>query len=138
RLVDTSGRTFAQFYQANRTTVRLAQVAPVMRQAIVAIEDARFYEHGGMDVIGTLRALIANTRAGSIRQGGSSLTQQRVKNILVENAKTDAERNRARAPNLSRKIHELRLALALARKYRKDQILEKYLNIAYFGAGAHG
>lgn len=138
RLVDTSGRTFAQFYQANRTTVRLAQVAPVMRQAIVAIEDARFYEHGGMDVIGTLRALIANTRAGSIRQGGSSLTQQLVKNILVENAKTDAERNRARAPNLSRKIHELRLALALERKYRKDQILEKYLNIAYFGAGAHG
>ncbi len=138
RLVDASGHTFAQFYQANRTTVRLDQVAPVMRQAIVAIEDARFYEHGGMDVIGTLRALIANTRAGSIKQGGSSLTQQLVKNILVESAKTEEERDRARAPSVSRKIHELRLALAMERKYRKGEILEKYLNIAYFGAGAHG
>ncbi|MFG1944520.1 transglycosylase domain-containing protein [Nonomuraea sp. NPDC048826] len=138
RLVDVSGRTFAQFYQANRTAVPLSRVAPVMRRAIVAIEDARFYEHGGMDVIGTLRALIANTRAGAIRQGGSSLTQQLVKNILVERAETDQERDRARAPSISRKVHELRLALALERKYRKDQILEKYLNIAYFGAGAHG
>jgi membrane peptidoglycan carboxypeptidase len=138
RLVDISGRTFAQFYTANRTQVRLSQVAPIMRKAIVAIEDARFYEHGGMDVIGTLRAIVANTRAGSIRQGGSSLTQQLVKNILVESARTEEERDRARAPNLTRKVHELRLALALERKYTKDEILEKYLNIAYFGAGAHG
>ncbi|WP_336209150.1 transglycosylase domain-containing protein [Nonomuraea sp. LPB2021202275-12-8] len=138
RLVDIRGRTFAQFYEANRTAIPLARVAPVMRKAIVAIEDARFYEHGGLDVIGTLRALLTNTQAGGIKQGGSSLTQQLVKNILVESARTDAERDRARAPNLARKISELRLALALERKYRKDEILEKYLNIAYFGAGAHG
>ncbi|MGN9780201.1 transglycosylase domain-containing protein [Nonomuraea sp. ZG12] len=138
RLVDIHGRTFAQFYEANRTAVPLAKVAPVMRKAIVAIEDARFYEHGGLDVIGTLRALLTNTQAGGIRQGGSSLTQQLVKNILVESSRTDAERDRARAPNLARKISELRLALALEKKYRKDEILEKYLNIAYFGAGAHG
>ncbi|NUR83742.1 MAG: penicillin-binding protein, partial [Nonomuraea sp.] len=72
------------------------------------------------------------------RQGGSSLTQQLVKNILVESARTDAERDKARAPNLARKITELRYALALEHKYRKDEILERYLNIAYFGAGAHG
>lgn len=138
RLVDIHGRTFAQFYEANRTAVPLAKVAPVMRQAIVAIEDARFYEHGGLDVIGTLRALLTNTQAGGIRQGGSSLTQQLVKNILVESSRTDAERDRARAPSMARKISELRLALALEKKYRKDEILEKYLNIAYFGAGAHG
>ncbi|WP_345401392.1 transglycosylase domain-containing protein [Nonomuraea salmonea] len=138
RLLDRNGRPFAQFYEANRTTVRLGSVAPVMRQAIVAIEDARFYEHGGLDVRGTLRALLTNTQAGGIRQGGSSLTQQLVKNILVESARTDAERDKARAPNLARKINELRLALALERKYRKDEILERYLNIAYFGAGAHG
>ncbi|WP_328808301.1 transglycosylase domain-containing protein [Nonomuraea antri] len=138
RLLDKDGRQFAQFYQANRTTVPLARVAPVMRRAIVAIEDARFYEHGGLDVRGTIRALLTNTQAGGIRQGGSSLTQQLVKNILVESARTDAERDRARAPNLARKITELRYALALENKYKKDQILEKYLNIAYFGAGAHG
>ncbi|HEX4817077.1 MAG TPA: transglycosylase domain-containing protein, partial [Nonomuraea sp.] len=138
RLLDKDGRPFAQFYEANRTAVRLDAVAPVMRRAIVAIEDARFYEHGGLDVRGTVRALLTNTQAGGIRQGGSSLTQQLVKNILVENARSDAERDRARAPNMARKITELRLALALERKYRKDEILERYLNIAYFGAGAHG
>ncbi|MFI9590879.1 transglycosylase domain-containing protein [Nonomuraea sp. NPDC052265] len=138
RLLDKDGRQFAQFYEANRTAVPLGAVAPVMRKAIVAIEDARFYEHGGLDVRGTLRALLTNTQAGGIRQGGSSLTQQLVKNILVESARTDAERDKARAPNLARKITELRYALALERKYRKDEILERYLNIAYFGAGAHG
>ncbi|MBB6343954.1 transglycosylase domain-containing protein [Nonomuraea muscovyensis] len=138
RLLDRNGRPFAQFYEANRTQVRLAEVAPVMRQAILAVEDARFYEHGGLDVRGTLRALLTNTQAGGIKQGGSSLTQQLVKNILVEGAGTDEERERARALNLARKITELRLALALEKKYTKDQILEKYLNIAYFGAGAHG
>ncbi|WP_327583136.1 penicillin-binding protein [Nonomuraea sp. NBC_00507] len=138
RLLDKDGRTFAQFYEANRTAVPLRAIAPVMRRAIVAIEDARFYEHGGLDVRGTFRALLTNTQAGGIRQGGSSLTQQLVKNILVESARTEAERDRARAPNLARKITELRYALALERKYRKDEILERYLNIAYFGAGAHG
>lgn len=138
RLLDKDGRPFAQFYEANRTAVRLGSVAPVMRKAIVAIEDARFYEHGGLDVRGTFRALLTNTQAGGIRQGGSSLTQQLVKNILVESARSDAERDRARAPNLARKITELRYALALEKKYRKDEILERYLNIAYFGAGAHG
>ncbi|MEU6778910.1 transglycosylase domain-containing protein [Nonomuraea angiospora] len=138
RLLDKDGRTFAQFYEANRTAVQLRAVAPVMRKAIVAIEDARFYEHGGLDIRGTFRALLTNTQAGGIKQGGSSLTQQLVKNILIEAARTEAERDRARAPNLARKITELRLALALEKKYRKDEILERYLNIAYFGAGAHG
>jgi membrane peptidoglycan carboxypeptidase len=138
RLLDKNGKPFAQFYEANRTEVRLAQVTPVMRRAIVAIEDARFYEHGGLDVKGTLRALLTNTQAGGIRQGGSSLTQQLVKNILVEGAQSEQERDRARAPSLARKITELRYALALEEKYRKDEILERYLNIAYFGAGAYG
>ncbi|NUT39060.1 MAG: penicillin-binding protein [Thermoactinospora sp.] len=137
-LLDKNGRRFAQFYEANRTTVPLSKVSPVMRKAIVAIEDARFYEHGGLDVKGTLRAALTNTQAGGVRQGGSSLTQQLVKNILVENAETDAERKDATAPSLARKISELRLALAMEEKYRKDEILERYLNIAYFGAGAYG
>ncbi|SDR10898.1 transglycosylase domain-containing protein [Thermostaphylospora chromogena] len=138
RLLDRHGNQFAQFYFRNRTSVPLAKVAPVMRQAIVAIEDARFYEHAGLDVKGTLRALLANVVSGRIRQGGSSLSQQLVKNILVEGAESETERDRARAPSLQRKLEELRLALAVERKYTKNEILERYLNIVYFGAGAYG
>ncbi|MGV9771607.1 transglycosylase domain-containing protein [Streptosporangium sp. NPDC003464] len=137
-LLDRNGRQFAQFYTENRTVVPLGKVAPIMRQAIVAIEDSRFYEHAGLDIKGTIRALVTNTQAGGVRQGGSSLTQQLVKNILVENAQTSAERAQARAPSLRRKITELRYALALEKKYSKAEILERYLNIAYFGAGAFG
>ncbi|MEV0419778.1 transglycosylase domain-containing protein [Streptosporangium canum] len=137
-LLDKNGKQFAQFYTENRTIVPLDKVAPIMRQAIVAIEDSRFYEHAGLDVKGTLRALVTNTQAGGVRQGGSSLTQQLVKNILVENAQTGAERAQARAPSLKRKITELRYALAMEKKYTKAEILERYLNIAYFGAGAFG
>ncbi|MFC0860865.1 transglycosylase domain-containing protein [Sphaerimonospora cavernae] len=138
RLLDRNGRQIAQFYYQNRQSVPLDRVAPAMRQAIVAIEDSRFYEHGGLDVKGTLRALIANTRAGGIRQGGSSITQQLVKNIMVTQAETPHERALARVRNIHRKITELRYALALEQKYTKDEILERYLNIAYFGAGAFG
>ncbi|GAA3082544.1 penicillin-binding protein [Streptosporangium carneum] len=137
-LLDRNGRQFAQFYTENRKIVKLDQVAPVMREAIVAIEDSRFYEHAGLDVKGTLRALVTNTQAGGVRQGGSSLTQQLVKNILVEGAETEAERDRAREPSIRRKITELRYALAMEKKYSKAEILERYLNIAYFGAGAFG
>ncbi|GIH37156.1 carboxypeptidase [Microbispora corallina] len=138
RLLDRDGRQIAQFYYQNRQSVPLREVAPVMRQAIVAIEDSRFYEHGGLDIKGTLRALVANTQAGGIRQGGSSISQQLVKNIMVNQAESDQERALARVRNVRRKLDELRYALALERKYTKDQILERYLNIAYFGAGAFG
>jgi len=138
RVLDRHGRQIAQFYYQNRQSVPLSRVAPVMRQAILAIEDARFYQHGGLDIRGTLRALIANTRAGTITQGGSSITQQLVKNILITQAETDRERLRASVRSIQRKIDELRYALALERKYTKDQILERYLNIAYFGAGSFG
>ncbi|GLW97330.1 transglycosylase domain-containing protein [Microtetraspora sp. NBRC 16547] len=138
RVLDRHGKQIAQFYIQNRESVPIDRIAPVMRQAIVAIEDARFYEHGALDARGTFRALVTNAQAGGIRQGGSSLTQQLVKNLLVNHAETDQERQLARVQNLDRKINELRYALALERKYTKDQILERYLNIAYFGAGAFG
>ncbi|MEV7007662.1 transglycosylase domain-containing protein [Streptosporangium sp. NPDC051022] len=137
-LLDRNGKQFAQFYTENRKIVKLDQVAPVMRQAIVAIEDSRFYEHAGLDIKGTLRALVTNTQAGGVRQGGSSLTQQLVKNILIEGAETETERDRAREPSIRRKVNELRYALAMENKYSKAEILERYLNIAYFGAGAFG
>ncbi|MEV4297174.1 transglycosylase domain-containing protein [Microbispora rosea] len=138
RLLDRNGHQIAQFYYQNRQSVPLSAVAPVMRQAIVAIEDARFYEHGGLDLKGTLRAFVTNTRAGGIRQGGSSISQQLVKNIMLTQAESEQERAQALVRSFRRKLDELRYALALERKYTKDQILERYLNIAYFGAGAFG
>lgn len=132
------GQVIAEFYYHNRQSVKLNQVAPVMRQAIIAIEDSRFYQHGPLDLKGSLRALLTNAQDGGIRQGGSTLTQQYVKNLLVENAKTMKAAEEAKAPTFGRKLRELRYAANVEKRLTKDQILEGYLNIAYFGSGAYG
>ncbi|HEX4812315.1 MAG TPA: transglycosylase domain-containing protein [Nonomuraea sp.] len=137
-LQDSDGKEIGRFYYENRQSVSLDQVAPIMREALIAIEDFRFYQHGPIDVEGTARALVKNMTNGGVMQGGSSITQQYVKQVLVNKAETPEEQAAAIAPTLSRKLAELRYAMAIERKYAKDQILEKYLNIAYFGAGAHG
>jgi membrane peptidoglycan carboxypeptidase len=136
-----NGKVLAYFYDENRIPVRLSQIAPVMRTAQIAIEDHRFYEHGALDVKGTLRALIRNSTSEGATQGGSSITQQYVKMVQVEacQAKGDAQCVRdAQAATMERKIRELRYAIALEKRLTKDQILERYLNIAYYGQGAYG
>ncbi|QFG23279.1 penicillin-binding protein [Actinomadura sp. WMMB 499] len=136
-LYDVDGKPFATFFDKYRESVRLDQIAPVMRKAIIDIEDSRFYEHGAMDLEGTLRALASNV--GSTQtQGGSTLTQQYVKNLLVDSAQTNEEYEEVTAPTLGRKVRELRYALEIEKTMSKDQILEGYLNIAYFGGGAYG
>jgi len=139
RIVAADGSVLATIYEQNRIEVPLVDIAPVMRQAIVAVEDGRFYEHHGVDPRGVLRAFVGNAGgSGGVTQGGSTLTQQYVKNVFVESAATDADASAARARNLGRKLKEMRYAMALERQLTKDQILERYLNIAYFGAGAYG
>jgi membrane peptidoglycan carboxypeptidase len=137
-ILAADGTKLATFYYENRVEVPITQVAPIMRKAIVAIEDSRFYEHGALDVKGTIRAVIANVRAGGVIQGGSTLSQQYVKNALAEMADSPAERRSALEPTAGRKLRELRYAVGLEKKLTKDQILERYLNIAYFGDGAYG
>jgi membrane peptidoglycan carboxypeptidase len=137
-LLDASGKPFAQFYYQNRESVTLPQVADVMKTAIISIEDFRFYEHGALDLEGSFRALMKNFQTGGVSQGGSSITQQYVKQVLLNGAETSQQKAAAIAPTVSRKLNELRYAMAIEDKYTKDQILEKYLNIAYFGAGAYG
>lgn len=134
------GKTkLAQFYYQNRVSVPLNKIAPVMQKAIVAIEDSRFFQHGGIDFKGTARALVNDTSGDSTgRQGGSTLTQQYVKNVLITSATTKKEQQEAQAPNLGRKLQELRYALTVEKKYSKREILNRYLNIAYFGDGAYG
>lgn len=137
-LLDADGKQIAQFYFENRESVPMERIAPIMRQAIVAIEDFRFYQHGPLDVEGTTRALVKNITTGGVTQGGSSITQQYVKQVLFNKAETDEEKAAAVAPTVGRKLNEIRYAMGLEQKYSKDEILNRYLNIAYFGASAYG
>ncbi|MFL6160503.1 MAG: penicillin-binding protein [Marmoricola sp.] len=138
RVLDSKGHLLATFYDENRVNVTLDKVAPIMRKAIVAIEDYRFYQHGAIDVKGTLRAFATNQANDGITQGGSSITQQMVKMTLLDQATTKAERKAATADTYQRKLKELRFAIGAEQQHSKDWILERYLNIAYFGDGAYG
>jgi penicillin-binding protein 1A len=114
--------------EENRKVVPLEQIPRHVRDAVVAIEDERFYRHNGVDVRAVLRALRANTQAGGVEQGGSTITQQYVKQeILGDSSQT-----------MKRKLQEASMAVQLERRYSKDRILELYLNAIYFGNGAYG
>ena len=132
------GSLITHFYRHNRTPVGPDGIAEVMKQAIVDIEDSRFYEHRGLDVEGTARALTRNMMAGSVMEGGSTITQQLVKQTLLQTATTPQERLAATEESIGRKLREARLALALEQQYSKAEILTRYLNIVYFGRGAYG
>jgi membrane peptidoglycan carboxypeptidase len=137
-LLAADGTRIATFYDEDRISVPLSSVSVVMRQAQVAIEDYRFYDHGGIDLKGTLRALVKNQSSDS-QQGGSTLTQQYVKNLLIQLSDGDPDKiAAAHAPTIERKVQELRYAAELEKKLTKDQILENYLNIAYYGDNAYG
>nr|SBO98969.1 Multimodular transpeptidase-transglycosylase [Nonomuraea gerenzanensis] len=135
---DAKGGELARFYEEYREVVGFDEISETMKTAIVAIEDFRFYEHGAIDIEGTLRALATNLQSGRVSQGGSSITQQYVKQVLLNSADTQAERNAAVEASYARKLNELRYAMGIEEKYTKDEILAKYLNIAYFGASAYG
>src|SRR6478752_8774432 len=138
RVLDRDGNPIATFYDENRVNVSLNKVAPAMQRAIIAIEDYRFYQHGALDLKGTLRAFVNNQTSSGGTQGGSSITQQMAKMTLLTQAKTAAERKAATENTYQRKIQELRHAIAFEQNYSKDWILERYLNLAYFGDGAYG
>jgi len=139
RVYANDGTTLlAQFYDEYRIPIALTEVAPTMQHAIIAAEDARFYEHHGVDPKGVARAYVANREAGGVAQGASTLTMQYVRNVLRDAAQTPAEVQAATEQTSARKAHEIRLALELERRLSKAQILERYLNIAYFGHHAYG
>ena len=138
RIYDVNGNLIASLYDQNRINVPLQSISRPMVKAIVAIEDYRFYDHGALDLKGTLRAFITNQANGGSVQGGSSITQQMVKQTLLYQAETDEEKAAATEETYARKIRELRYAIAFEKNHTKDWILERYLNIAYFGDGAFG
>jgi membrane peptidoglycan carboxypeptidase len=137
KMLSSDGKQLAYFYQENRQDVPLAKISSTMQTAILAIEDNRFYSHGALDLKGTLRAVVNNASSGTT-QGGSSITQQLVKLTLVQRARSQEEIEAATAPSIARKVRELALATQYERNHTKDEILERYLNIAYYGDGAYG
>lgn len=138
-ILDAGGDEIAKVYSRDRTVVRLSDIAPRMRQAIVAIEDSRFYKHGAVDLKGILRALNRNAQNGQVQEGASSLTQQYVKNVFVEEAGDDPDKvAQAQQQTIGRKIKELKYAIQVEKSLSKKKILENYLNITFFGQQAYG
>lgn len=134
----SDGSHLATFYEENRVDVALDAIPQVMRDAIVAAEDARFYEHNGVDPEGIARALVANLTAGGVEQGASTLTQQYVKQAQYYAATTQEQRDAVTADTVERKLQEMRYAVALEDRLSKDEILRRYLNIANFGNNSYG
>jgi membrane peptidoglycan carboxypeptidase len=136
-ILAADGSPIAEFYSENRVNVTLDQVPQRVRDAIISIEDSRFYSHTGVDVRGTVRALFNNLTGGPT-QGGSTLTQQYIKNVLLLSATSAEQRDNVAGQNYDRKIREAKIALSIEQTMTKDQILEGYLNVASFGDGAYG
>ncbi|MFD8981089.1 transglycosylase domain-containing protein [Streptomyces sp. NPDC059564] len=138
-ILDAEGGLIATVYSRDRQVVPLTAISPYMQKAIVAIEDSRFYEHGAVDLKGILRAVNRNAQEGGAAQGASTLTQQYVKNVFVEEAGDDESKVReAQEKSLGRKIRELKYSIQVEEELGKKKILENYLNITYFGQQAYG
>ena len=126
-LLDREGRTIARRGQSTSAVITADALPQNLADAVIAVEDRRFYSHFGIDLIGTARAMMSNIRAGRVVQGGSTITQQLAKNLFLSPERT-----------YRRKAQEVLLALWLENRYSKDEILALYLNRVYFGAGAWG
>lgn len=137
-LYTSDGDKLAEFYSVNRVPVKLDDVPEVTKNALVNTEDARFYEHDGIDRRGILRAIVSNLSSGGVSQGASTLTQQVVKNTLIVSASNEEEVREASEQTADRKVAEMKYAIELEDKYSKDEILEKYLNISLFSNGVYG
>ena len=140
RLYASDGKTvIASFYAQNREVVPIKNISVYMQRAVVAREDRRFFEHAGVDVQGVLRAFVQTYVAKGDTQGGSSLTQQYVKNVLMVKAREDDDpiaEYHASEDTVARKLREMLIAVQMEKKYSKYEILQGYLNIAQFGSGS--
>ncbi|MFC7548865.1 transglycosylase domain-containing protein [Plantactinospora sp. GCM10030261] len=133
------GRTLlTMFYEEHRKYVPISEISPYVQQAIVAAEDTRFYRHHGVDPKGVARAFVANQQAGGVSQGASTLTMQYVRMALRDGAQTPTQALEATQQTGVRKVREMRIAMDVEKEMTKAEILERYLNSAYFGHRAYG
>jgi membrane peptidoglycan carboxypeptidase len=136
----SDGSVIANLYAENRTRVSLDQMSPYIKDAVIAIEDSRFYEHGGVDTTGIMRALISTARGN--KQGASTITQQYVNNVINSSLEAEGKGDEVLLNGVNKgvgdKLREMKLAIALEKKFTKEQILEGYLNIVFFNRDAYG
>jgi len=140
KILAADGSVIANLYLENRTRVSLDQMSPYIKDAVIAIEDSRFYEHGGVDTTGILRALVATARGN--KQGASTITQQYVNNVINSSLESEGKGDQVLLNGVNKgvgdKLREMKLAIALEKKFTKEQILEGYLNIVFFNRDAYG
>jgi membrane peptidoglycan carboxypeptidase len=151
--IDENGEDFelTSFYDQNRDPVGYDEIAPVMVDALLSSEDPRYYEHGGVDIQGTTRALLSNVAGAGGLQGGSTISQQYVKNVLIQRCEQEAPfgsdeqlacftdaTQAGGAEGVERKLQEIRYAVALEQEYSKEDILLGYLNLSNFGGRTYG
>lgn len=140
-IYSADGELIATFYAENRVPVTLDEVAQHMQDAIISIEDTRYYEHNGVDLQGIMRAAASNLAGGSL-QGASTLTMQYVNNVLIDNGveagKSGDELTISGTKNITDKLREAKLAIAVEREYSKEEILQGYLNIVLFSGQTYG
>ncbi|TFC55038.1 PASTA domain-containing protein [Cryobacterium sp. TMT2-15-1] len=141
---DGSPLLLASFYDQNRVEVEWDAISPFVKDAVIAGEDPRFYEHGGIDLEGTVKGVVSTVATGTAR-GGSSITQQYVKNVQVQKCEALADEKKrmscydtATETTPDRKLKEMRLAIGVEKQYAKDDILRQYLNITGFGGTVYG
>jgi len=127
RIFTEDGALIGEFGEERRAVVRLKDTPQFMRQAILAAEDERFYQHGGVDTLGVLRAALANVISGGAKEGASTITMQVARNFFLTSEKS-----------LRRKLNEALLAIKIEHALSKDEILELYLNHIYLGQRAYG
>ncbi len=125
--IDNIKQAVAEKIRDRKNYLTLDEIPRSLRQAIIAVEDSKFYTHKGYDIFGIARATVTNVEAGQIEEGGSTITQQLVKNLFLTQDKS-----------FTRKFEELFLAMSMEKNFTKDQILELYLNTIYFGSGYYG
>jgi membrane peptidoglycan carboxypeptidase len=139
-ILAADGSVIANLYTENRTRVSLDQMSPYIKDAIIAIEDSRFYEHGGVDTTGILRALVSTARGN--KQGASTITQQYVNNVINSSLEAEGKSDQVLLNGVNKgvgdKLREMKLAIALEKKFTKEQILDGYLNIVFFNRDAYG
>jgi membrane peptidoglycan carboxypeptidase len=139
-ILAADGSVIANLYAENRTRVSLDQMSPYIKDAVIAIEDSRFYEHGGVDTTGILRALVSTARGN--KQGASTITQQYVNNVINSSLEAEGKSDEILLNGVNKgvgdKLREMKLAIALEKKFTKEQILEGYLNIVFFNRDAYG
>jgi len=127
RVYSAEGALLGEFGEERRALVKISEVPELMKKAILAAEDDRFYEHGGVDYMGVLRAALSNFTAGGAKQGASTITMQVARNFFLSKEKT-----------LSRKFNEVLLALKIEHNLSKDEILQLYVNQIYLGQRSYG